>query len=55
MRPDEANDEVEAPVTSEAGSSGTPSSEQPASVDNLDEGGDPACWLGLIDDQRDHQ
>lgn len=31
--------------------------ETPAEPDwsDLDGGGDPPCWLGLVDDQRDHQ
>lgn len=55
MQPDESDDRhIDTEPRSACSTSGfeTP----PALVDDHDdEGGDPACWMGLIDDQRDHQ
>lgn len=51
MQPEEANDgTTDAGVIDEV-----ETAPEPPPVVDLDGGGDPACWMGLIDDQRDHQ
>ena len=59
MQPDEADD-INGEVRDPTGPGSGPEPRSSAIEDDvdavgLDGGGDPVCWLGLIDDQRDHQ
>lgn len=55
MQPDESDERLIDPE-SPSGQSAPVAEPSPALVDDHDDkGGDPACWMGLIDDQRDHQ
>ena len=61
MQPDETNDRIPGPGPDTDTADATGAAVQavvetgPRSDDDLADGGDPPCWLDLIDDQRDHQ